>query len=124
MLESFHQINNATLKRKIEKIIILDWQMLKERACNKTQHVIMVLFREIQDDLQMNDISLYPKIESNCDRLLTIAESEFKHGQSNLFEELDLIVKKIKVLEEDIERHSEILRMKEVEDLIKKLNHK
>lgn len=64
----------------------------------------MVLFREIQDDLQMNDISLYPKIESNCDRLLTIAESEFKHGQSNLFEELDLIVKKIKVLEEDIER--------------------
>merc|ERR1712228_22928 len=121
MLENYHQIQDPSLKNKIEKIITLDWQTLEDLASTKTKHVIMVLFREIQDDLQMNDISMYPKIRSNCDRLLQIATSELNHGHNGLFEELDLIVKKIKVLEADIERHSEVLQMKEVEELVKKL---
>jgi len=73
-------------------------------ASNKTKHVILVLFREIQDDLENDDICMYPKIRQNCDRLLQIVNSELTNGDNGLFEELDLIVKKIKVLEADIER--------------------
>lgn len=83
----------------------------------------MTLLKEIENDLQLNDISLYNKIESNCNKLLAIATCKIPDGQHDLFEELDTIVKKIEILEADIQRHSETLQMKEVEEILNRFDN-